>query len=97
LPAAHQPPILQAVRTLTELMSQRNSGGLTPRRRRELRCSVPKEKWALIDDLLVRGYADTTTSVILLALDALHDKIIKRELHQARIRKLTAVEEDGMQ
>jgi len=24
-------------------------------------------------------------------------QIIKRELHQARIRKLTAVEEDGMQ
>jgi len=58
---------------------------------------VPREKWALIDDLLRRGYADTTTSVILLALDALYDKIIERDLQQARIRKLTAVREDGMQ
>lgn len=69
-------------------MSQRKSGGLTARRRRELRCSVPREKWALIDDLLRRGYADTTTSVILLALDALHDKIIERDLQEARLRKL---------
>jgi len=66
-------------------------------KRRELRCSVPAEKWALIDDLLRRGYADTRTTVILLALDALYDKIIERDLQQARIRKLTAVREDGIQ
>jgi len=64
------------------------------RSRRELRCSLPPEKWLWMEGWLQRGVAATCTDLILLALEALHEKILRRELAEARLRRLTQSQED---
>lgn len=61
---------------------------VTQRRGRELRCRLPEEKEQWIREWLGRGVAETSTDIVMLALEALHEKILQRNLAEARLRQL---------
>jgi len=57
-------------------------------RARELRIRLPAEKWEWLDSWISRGIARTYSDLILLAIDCFADKLLQRELQQARLSQL---------
>ncbi len=68
--------------------SHASSRNASERGRRELRCSLPAEKWVWLDEMRQTGVAETYSALIILALEALHAGIIQRRLQEARLKHL---------
>jgi DNA-binding HxlR family transcriptional regulator len=55
---------------------------------RELQIRLSAEKWKLLEEWRKRGIARTYAELVTLALEQLHDKIVERDLHEARLKRL---------
>jgi hypothetical protein len=58
------------------------------KKRRELRCALPPEKWNWLDTWLNQGVAQTYAQLILLSLEALEQKLRDRRLSQRRLEQI---------
>jgi hypothetical protein len=58
------------------------------RQTRELRVRLPSQKWDLLEECVTRGVAATYAGVVLLALESFHDKLLERDLREARLKRL---------
>jgi len=57
-------------------------------KRRELRVRLPTQKWEFLDHCIQRGMAQTYADLIVLAIECFHDKLLQRDLQEARLRQL---------
>ena len=57
-------------------------------RSRELRIRLSAEKWELLEKWRKRGIARTYAELVMLALEQLHDKVVERDLREARLEQL---------
>jgi hypothetical protein len=61
---------------------------------RELRLRLPTEKWEILERWRKRGIARTYAELVVLALDQFHDKLLERDLREARLRRLEGETEE---
>lgn len=57
-------------------------------RSRELRLRLADEKWELLEIWRKRGVGRTYAELVVLALESLHDKLLERDLREARLKRL---------
>ena len=66
------------------------------RKRRELRCRLPDEKWKWLDQWLRKGIGRTYSQLVVLCLEAFEEKLRNRRLTEARLQQITPPAENGL-
>lgn len=49
---------------------------------------MPEESWRLLENWRKKGVGRTYAELVVLALDSLHDKLVERDLREARLKRL---------